>query len=227
MPRLPHAPVRRDHAAAGVLPNRRPDSRRRPRRQRRIGEPQVTPTASRDGRSTDATGQASGHLARPGAVAGAVLRGARLSAGISEAALATASGVTEDAIRSWEDGTSPLASVPIPQVERLEAALSASGADLRLIADLGAAPWCDLVILAITGNRYDEDAICLLADPVASSDAFSELLAWCLAGRVPERHRLYAATRGPLLADSILIERATRALDAIHPRLSAACRLAL
>jgi transcriptional regulator with XRE-family HTH domain len=186
----------------------------------------MTPKARRDDRSADATGQASRHLTRHGAVAGTVLRGARLSAGISEAALAAASGDTEDAIRSWEDGTSPLASVPIPQVDRLAAALSASGADPQLIADLGAAAWCDLVILAITGNHYDEDAICLLADPLASSDAFSELLAWYLVGRVPARYGPYAATRGPLLVDPILIERAIRALDTMHPRLSAACRLA-
>jgi hypothetical protein len=227
MARHPHAPVQRNHAAAGVLTNRRQDSRRRQGLQRRIGEPQVTPAARRDGRIKDAAGQASQRLARPGAIAGAALRGARLSAGISVAALAAPSGVTDDAIRSWEDGTSPLASVPVPQVARLEAALSASGADPQLIADLGAAAWCDLVILAITGDRYDEDAICLLADPVASSGAFGELLAWYLAGRVPARYRLYAATRGPLLADSILIERAIRALDTMHPRLSAACRLAL
>jgi hypothetical protein len=184
----------------------------------------VTPSADDD--NSDATDQASRHLARPGAVSGAVLRAARLSAGISETVLASASGVGADTISSWEDGTSPLASVPVPQVDRVAAALSESGADPRIINDLGAAAWCDLVILAITGNRYDKDAICLLADPVTSSEAFSQLLTWCLAGRVPARYRLYAANREPLLADSILIERAIRALDAIHPRLSAVCKLA-
>ena len=184
----------------------------------------MTPSADDD--NSDATDQASRHLARPGAVAGAVLRAARLSAGISERVLATASGAGADTISSWEDGTSPLASVPFPQVDRLAAALSESGADPQIITDLDAAAWCDLVILAITGNRHDEDAICLLADPVTSSEAFSELLAWCLAGRVPARYRPYAASRGPLLAESILIERAIRALDAIYPRLSAVCKLA-
>jgi len=184
----------------------------------------VTPSA--DDENRNAADQASRHLARPGAVAGAVLRAARLSAGITETVLATASGVGADTIRSWEDGTSPLASVPVPQVDRLAAALSASGAAPQLITDLDAAAWCDLVILAITGRRYDEDAICLLADPVTSSDAFSELLAWCLADRVPARYRLYA-NRGPLLAGSILIERAISALDAIYPRLSAVCKLTL
>ena len=179
-------------------------------------------TPSADDEVRGATGQASCHLARPGAVAGAVLRGARLSADISEAALATASGVSEDTIRSWEHGTSPLASVPLPLVERLEAALIASGADPRLITDLDPAAWCDLVILAIAGN--DESVTCLLADPVTSGAAFGELLAWCLAGRVPARHRPYAVL-GPLLANSILTKRAIKAMDALHPRLASACRL--
>jgi len=215
-----HVSVRRNHAVAGALTNHRKDSRQREGLHRTTGDPRVTPSA--DDENRDATDQAS----RPGAVAGAVLRAARLSASISETVLATASGVGADTISSWEDGTSPLASVPFPQVDRLATALSERGADPQIITDLDAAAWCDLVILAITGNRYDEDAICLLADPVTSSEAFSELLAWCLAGRVPARYSPYAASRGPLLADSILIERAIRALDAIYPRLSAVCKLA-
>jgi len=181
----------------------------------------VTPIASPD-RSGDTEDQDSSHLARPGPVAGAALHGARLSAGVSQAVLAAAAGVSEDTIRSWEDGTSPLASVPLPQVESLEAALGDSGADPRLIADLSAAAWCDLLIAAIIGN---EDASCLLADQLTSSDEFGEMLAWCLAGRVPFRHRAYAA-RGSLLTDSILAERVIKALAAVHPRLAAACRLA-
>jgi hypothetical protein len=182
----------------------------------------VTPITSPDDRSGDAKDQDSPHLARPGAVAGAALHGARLSTGVSPAVLAVVAGVSEATIRSWEDGTSPLASVPLPQVESLEAALRDSRADPQLIADLGAAAWCDLLIAAIIGN---EDASCLLADPLASSYAFGEMLAWGLAGRVPFRHRAYAA-RGLLLTDSILAERVIKALDAVHPRLAAACRLA-
>ena len=183
----------------------------------------MTPSASPTGPANDQTGQLNDRTTRAGVVAGAVLRGARLSAGISEASLAAASGVTEDTVRSWEDGSSPLASLPLPRFEDLEAALRDTGADQRIVADLAAAAWCDLIIVAITGH---EDATCLTADPVTNEDAFGELLAWSLTGRVPARYIPYAAT-GPLLADSALVERVVQALDATDARLAAACRAAI
>jgi transcriptional regulator with XRE-family HTH domain len=186
-------------------------------------EDQVTPSASPNGRTKDQTGQLNDRTAPAGVVAGVVLRGARLSAGISEASLAAASGVTKDTVRSWEDGSSPLASLPLPRFEGLEAALRDTGADQRIIADLAAAAWCDLIILAISGH---EDATSLTADPVTSEDAFGELLAWSLAGRVPARYRPYAAP-GPLFADSALIEWVILALGATDARLAAACRAAI
>jgi hypothetical protein len=180
----------------------------------------VTPSANPNGPANDQTGQLNDRTTRAGVVAGAVLRGARLSAGISEAGLAAASGVAEDTVRSWEDGSSPLASLPLPRFEGLEAALRDTGANQRIIADLAAAAWCDLIILAISGH---EDATCLAADPVTSEDAFGELLGWSLAGRVPARYHPYAPP-GPLLADSILVERVIRTLTATDARLAAACR---
>ena len=180
----------------------------------------MTPSASPNGRAKDQADQLNDHTARAGVVAGAVLRGARLSAGISEATLAAASGVTADTVRSWEDGSSSLASLPLPRLEGLEAALRDARADQRIVADLCAAAWCDLIIVAITGH---EDATCLTADPVTSEDAFGEMLAWSLAGRVPARYIPYAAA-GPLLADSALVERVVQALAAMDARLAAACR---
>ena len=183
----------------------------------------MTPSASPNGRAKDQAGQLNDRTTRAGVVAGAVLRGARLSAGISEASLAAASGVAEDTVRSWEYGSSPLASLPLPRFECLEAALRDTGADQRIVADLAAAAWCDLIIVAITGH---EDATCLTADPVTSEDAFGELLAWSLAGRVPARYIPYAAP-APLLADSALVKRVVQALDAMDARLAAACRAAI
>jgi hypothetical protein len=184
--------------------------------------PEVTPSASPNDRAKDKTSQPGDRIARPGVVAGAVLRGARLSASVSEANLAAASGVAEDTVRSWEDGSSPLAAVSLPHVEGLEAALRDAGANPRIVADLGAGAWCDLVILAVTGH---EDTTCLTADPVTSEDAFSELLAWSLVGHVPARYRPYAAPV-PLLTNSILAERVIQTLDATDARLAAGCRLA-
>ena len=136
-------------------------------------------------------------------VAGAVLRSARRSARVSQARLAAACGVTENTIRAWENGSSPLASTPMPQVEAVIAALHDAGACRLLTADLIVAAWCDLVIAAVAASK---DVTCLLADPIAAEDAFGELMAWCLEGRVPQRYRPYAAT-GPLIREQTLIER--------------------
>ncbi len=142
-------------------------------------------------------------------VVGAVLRSARRSARVSQARLATACGATENTIRAWENGSSPLASTPMPQIEAVTAALHQAGACRLLTADLAVAAWCDLVITAVAAW---EDPTCLLADPITADGAFGELMAWCLDGRVPQRYRPYAAP-GPLIREQTLIERVRRALD--------------
>jgi transcriptional regulator with XRE-family HTH domain len=148
------------------------------------------------------------HSSRPGIVAGAVLHSARLSAGLNQENLAAMTDVSEETIQAWEEGSSPLASVPLPRVSTLEASLRASGADPNLVVDLGVAAWCDLVILSVAQR---EDTTCLMADPIAADPVFAELLAWCLTGQVPERHQPYAET-GPLLTDPALIQQATKTL---------------
>jgi transcriptional regulator with XRE-family HTH domain len=150
------------------------------------------------------------HSSRPGIVAGAVLRSARLSASLSQANLASLTGLSEETIRAWEEGSSPLASVPLPRIATLEAVLTTNGAAANLVADLNVAAWCDLLVLAVTSR---EDTGCLMTDPIALDPAFSELLAWCLKGRIPDRHRPYVEP-GPLVTDSALVDRAIESLGA-------------
>jgi transcriptional regulator with XRE-family HTH domain len=97
----------------------------------------TTPSAS--GNSETRHHRHISHSSRPGIVAGAVLRSARLSADLSQDELTAITGVSEEAIGAWEDGSSPLASAPLPHVEMLEASLRASGADPNLVMDLGVA----------------------------------------------------------------------------------------
>jgi len=159
---------------------------------------------------------------RPGVVAGTVLRAARWSAVLSTAHLAVAVGVIEPVVLSWEAGTSPLTSVPMPQIQQLEDTLRAAGAEHQLVADLAVAIWCDLVIQAIADGQ---DTSCLLADPLASEDTFAELLAWCIADERPARYqpftppgRLLRAADLPLVAAIVhVLEAVGRISDAATP----------
>jgi transcriptional regulator with XRE-family HTH domain len=128
-------------------------------------------------------------------VAATALRTARLSAGLSQPQLAAAIDAEVERVSAWEDGSELLADVAYPVIERLGAALAAAGADPRLVGDLTAGIWCDLVIAALADYG---DASCLLADPIAAEDAFRELLAWSAGGARPERYRPFAGP-GPLL----------------------------
>ncbi|HUZ55612.1 MAG TPA: hypothetical protein VMU94_24165 [Streptosporangiaceae bacterium] len=103
---------------------------------------------------------------------------------LSASELAAAVSLTDTLIHSWEIGAEPLASVPVPQIDRLKSALRTAGAEARLVDDLDPAAWCDLVLEAMLAR---EDASCLLADPLASDPAFSELLTWAITGNPPAR----------------------------------------
>jgi transcriptional regulator with XRE-family HTH domain len=122
-------------------------------------------------------------------VAGTVLRAARLSAGLSRSQLAEATGLAEQTILAWENGTEPLASVPLPRLEQVKDAMRLAGAQDQLIADLDPAQWCDVVLATLAAS---EDARCLLADPLAGVPAFAELLGWVFHGKIPARYRRFA-----------------------------------
>jgi hypothetical protein len=107
---------------------------------------------------------------------------------MSQARLAIAANLPLKAIRDWEEGSSLLATVPLPEIERLQAALRQAGAEPRLVADFAAAAWCDLVVLAVING---EDTTCLMADPLSRDVAFGELLLWSLVGHTPSRYKSY------------------------------------
>ena len=148
-------------------------------------------------------------------VAAAVLRAARTSARLTETGLAIACEADEATIRAWEDGSQPLTTVPAPQLERLKHALANAGASSRIIADLDAGAWCDLVMLATAGS---EDCTGLLADPISVEATFRDLLAWALYGRIPARYARYVLP-GALITDQSLAERAVTVLTSIRPDL--------
>jgi transcriptional regulator with XRE-family HTH domain len=111
----------------------------------------------------------------PSAVAGAVLRSARLSCGLSLRLLAAAADTSEATLSSLEDGSEPLGCVPAPLVQRLEKALQAAGAEPRLVADLTVAAWYDLVILAITESADPSCLLSVLRITGISPDSITEI----------------------------------------------------
>jgi len=149
-------------------------------------------TANRAGAAGRKRKSTSQESAGVGSVAGAVLRSARRSAHTSQATLAAACGVTGNTISAWENGSSPLTSAPMPQLEALTAALHDAGACRLLTTDLIVAAWCDLIIAAVANS---EDVTSLLADPTTTDEAFGQLMAWCLDGHMPRRYRPYAGGR--------------------------------
>ena len=117
-------------------------------------------------------------------ISGTVLLRIRQSASLTTQRLAAAVGVSEAAVRGWEDGSDQLALEPLGQLDKLSAALVAAGAAPELVADLAVAVWCDVVLDALAEGS---DASCLLADPLAQGPVFSELLAWSTTGEPPVR----------------------------------------
>lgn len=157
----------------------------------------------------------------PGVVAGTVLRVARCSAGLSATRLAAAAGVSESTVRSWEDGSSPLAYEPIHQIERIENELQAADADQQFIADIAVAAWCDVVLQNLADG---DDTDCLLADPLAHEAIFGELLIWSIADQPPARYRDRAEPRRLLpIVGLDLIAAVMAALNALQPSAWPAC----
>lgn len=148
-------------------------------------------------------------------VAAAVLRAARTSARLTETGLAIVCEADEATIRAWEDGSLPLTTVPAPHLEQLKHALANAGASTRIVADLDAGAWCDLVMLAVASS---DDCTGLLSDPISVEATFRELLAWALHDRIPARYALYVLP-GALITDQSLAERAVAVLNSIRPDL--------
>jgi transcriptional regulator with XRE-family HTH domain len=142
----------------------------------------------------------------PGAVAGAVLRAARLSANLTVAGLAGATLVSPRRICRWERGDLPLGAESPATLTGLAAALLAAQADPMIVADLETAIWCDLIISGLTEgwlSHLDEPADALVL----------ELLAWAASGMAPARYIPYTEP-APLLpaSDAQLITAAGRLL---------------
>jgi len=176
-------------------PSRRATSRRRTSWRASM----TTPTRS-SGRTQLLAGGDSVPASPPGAIGGAVIKASRRSARLSRRQLAREMAVTSAAVRSWENGTSPLFRMAYDQLRRLAAALdhghAGAGCDLD---ELLLASQCDLLLTSMLQGFEDYAEVPPIDEPTPEGEHSRDLLRWALTGLVPDKYRPYVAT-DPLLA---------------------------
>lgn len=148
-----------------------------------------------------------------GAVTGFVLRLARESIPVTQAALAEALGVDVDTLQGWESGRRPLANMRAGALRDLRRRLPALGADVALVQWLDAAMDADRIIAAGLGS--DTSRPHPLAVWVHTRDT-AHMLAWALNGSVPPAlaGRLPRPRRGPVaIAPQLALDERTAFFD--------------
>ncbi|MFJ4866210.1 helix-turn-helix domain-containing protein [Streptomyces sp. NPDC088748] len=130
---------------------------------------------------------------------GFVLRRARESVPLTQAAMAEALGVELDTLQGWESGRRPLANVRAGALLELRRRLPALGADVNLVPWLDAAMDADRIIAAGLGD--DVSGPHPLAGWVHTRDT-AHMLAWALNGTTPPAltGELPKPRRGPVAA---------------------------
>jgi transcriptional regulator with XRE-family HTH domain len=92
----------------------------------------------------------------PGAIGGALIKAGRRSAGLSRRQLAREMTVSPAAVRSWENGNSPLFCMSYDQLRRLAAALDQGHAPASSDLDeLLLASQCDLLVTGMLRGFED------------------------------------------------------------------------
>jgi len=153
-----------------------------------IGHNEFVPATAADSRSAV-------QPARPGVIAGAVLRAARHNTGLTRRNLARLLAVPRTTVKRWEHGTSPLYAVDYFTLQRLA---TATGAEL---SDLLIGQQCDLLIAGLLSGTEDFADVPPIDEDSPAAETARELLRWALTGRSPT-HRHPQAQGHPLLADA-------------------------
>lgn len=123
-----------------------------------------------------------------GVIAGAILRHARLSAGLTQEDMAEAVGADPGTVKGWETGRRPLSAVKAGRLAGVRRALARAGASRPALGLLGAAVDAD----AFTSSVIAGDASDLAAEVITRP--WTRLVAWAVAGAAPG-----GATVAPLL----------------------------
>jgi transcriptional regulator with XRE-family HTH domain len=142
----------------------------------------------------------SGPVSPHGVIGAAVVQAARRSAHLTRRRLARLLNVRAATVRSWENGTIPLFSVPYGELQQLSETFSRAGARVgHELGELLLASRCDLLLTGMLHGFEDYAEVPPIDEDGTEAETARELLRWALAGAVPERYRQYAQL-GRLLA---------------------------
>jgi transcriptional regulator with XRE-family HTH domain len=134
-----------------------------------------------------------------GIIGGAVITAARRSGHLTRPKLARLLNVSTASLRAWENGSTPLFSVPYGQLQQLAEALGGAGAQVgQELGELLLAAQCDLLLAGMLQGFEDYAEVPPTEGDSADAEVARGLLRWALAGVIPERYR-QCASRHPLL----------------------------
>jgi transcriptional regulator with XRE-family HTH domain len=133
-------------------------------------------------------------------IGAAIVQAARRSAHLTRRRLARLLNVKVATVRSWENGTIPLFSLPYGELQQLSETFSRAGARVgHELSELLLASRCDLLLTGMLHGFEDYAEVPPIDEGGTEAQIARELLHWALAGAVPERYRQYAQL-GQLLA---------------------------
>jgi DNA-binding transcriptional regulator YiaG len=142
----------------------------------------------------------SGPVSPHGVIGAAVVQAARRSAHLTRQRLARLLNVKVATVRSRENGTIPLFSLPYSELQQLSETFSRAGARVgHELGELLLASRCDLLLTGMLHGFEDYAEVPPIEEDSNQAETARELLYWALAGAVPERYRPYAEL-GQLLA---------------------------
>jgi transcriptional regulator with XRE-family HTH domain len=139
------------------------------------------------------SGEAYSPVSPPGVIGAAVIRAARRSANLARRRLAQMLPVSQETVRSWETGTTPLFCAPYEQLRFLASALNEAGARVGWEFDeILVAAQCDLLITGMLHGFEDYAEVPPIEEDTPAGWAACVLLRWALTGMVPLRYRPHA-----------------------------------
>ena len=120
-------------------------------------------------------------------IGAAVIQAARRSAHLTRPSLARLLNVSAATVRSWENGTIPLFSVPYGQLQQLADALKRAGAQVgHELGELLLASQCDLLLTGMLHGFEDYAEVPPIEEDSTEAEAARELLRWALGRDSPE-----------------------------------------